>query len=67
MIAGITFCLLICFGGDKPVTVSEFCQVSSLIRLERGESRKLSLETNRQIAKHNRKYHQLCDKPERRK
>jgi hypothetical protein len=52
---------------EKPVTVSEFCQVSSLIRVEKGESRKLSLETNRQIAKHNRKVHQLCDRPEQRK
>lgn len=48
---------------DKPIAISEFCQVSSLIRVEKGESKRLSFETNKQIAKHNRKYHQLCDKP----
>ncbi len=52
---------------EKPITISEFCQVSSLIRVEKGESHRLSLETNKQIAKHNRKYHQLCDRAERRK
>lgn len=63
------FGLLIIFAcqAEKPITISEFCSVSSLIRVEKGESHKLSLETNKQILKHNRKFHQLCDKPERRK
>ncbi len=50
---------------DKPVPVSEFCQLSGLIRVEKGESRKLTLDTNRLIAKHNRLYHQRCDRKER--
>lgn len=50
-----------CSAGPAAITTSEFCQVSKIIRLDRAEIDHMTQDSKRQIAAHNKKYHELCD------
>lgn len=58
----------ICFGllvvffceSDKPIAISDFCQQAKIIRLDRAEIDRMTIDSLRQIDRHNARWEKHC-------
>jgi len=59
--------LVVFFCDDRPTAISDFCQQTKIIRLDRAELDRMTEESLRQIDRHNSRWKKHCTKAERRK
>jgi hypothetical protein len=59
--------LLVVFvcNAEKPATISDFCQQTKIIRLDRAEIDRMTEDSLRQIDRHNQRWKKHCTKRER--